>query len=198
MSEAFSGSVAELYEKYMVPMIFATYAESMVRELPVRTSGSVLETAAGTGVVTRQLASMLPREVSIVASDLSQSMLNLAASIGTSRPVRWKQADATGLPLANASFDAVVCQFGVMFFGNKIAGFAESRRVLLPGGTFRFSVWDRAEENEFVLIVNETLRRIFPSDPPLFMERIPPVITILDRSLGTWISPVSKTRNLRQ
>ena len=174
MSDArFGGRVAEFYEKSMVPMIFAPYAEFMARGLLPRTSGSVLETAAGTGIVTRQLATLLPREVSIVATDLSQPMLNLAASIGTSRPVRWRQADATGLPFSNESFDAVVCQFGAMFFGKKVAAFAEARRVLRPGGAFRFSVWDRVEENEFIHVVNETMKAIFPSDPPLFAERTP-------------------------
>ena len=174
MSDAtFGGSVAEFYERYMVPMIFAPYAEVMARGLPPRTSGSVLETAAGTGVVTRQLAALLPREVSIVATDLSQPMLNLAASIGTSRPVRWKQADATELPFSNATFDAVVCQFGAMFFSKKVAAFAEARRVLRPGGVFRFSVWDRIEENEFVHVVNGAVGRLFPGDPPPFAERTP-------------------------
>src|SRR3954468_4158256 len=130
---AFSGSIAQLYEQYMVPLIFEPYAKDITRRLvPLRPS-SVLEIAAGTGVVTRHLAAQLPAGVSIVATDLNQPMLDHAASIGTRRPVAWQQADAMRLPFGDGTFDAVVCQFGAMFFPDKAVAFAEARRVLRPG-----------------------------------------------------------------
>jgi SAM-dependent methyltransferase len=133
----------------------------------------VLELAAGTGVVTRALASALPPDVSIVATDLNQAMLDHAASMGTSRPVVWRQADAMELPFPDGAFDAVVCQFGVMFFPDKARAFAEARRVLRPGGAFVFNVWGALDENEFADVITTALASVFPADPPRFYARVP-------------------------
>lgn len=170
---SFTGSIPQLYEQYMVPLIFAPYAGDLCRRTTARHPSSVLELAAGTGVVTRELARELPPAAAIVATDLNQPMLDEAARVGTARAVEWKQADATRLPFADASFDAVVCQFGVMFFPDKAAAFAEARRVLRPGGALLFNVWDRIEENEMVSTVTQALDRLFPQDPPRFMHRVP-------------------------
>ena len=116
---------------------------------------------------------VLDKDVAIVATDLNQAMLDEAASIGTARPVEWQQADAMQLPFEDESFDAVVCQFGVMFFPDKSKAFAQARRVLRPGGVFIFNVWDRIAENEFADVVQTTLDSIFPKDPPRFMTRTP-------------------------
>jgi SAM-dependent methyltransferase len=171
--KAFTGSIPKLYESHLVPMIFEPYAADLLQRLATRTLTRVLEIAAGTGVVTRRLASGLPASVVIVATDLNQPMLNQAAEIGTSRPVEWRQADAMSLPFANGTFDAIVCQFGVMFFPDKARAFAEARRVLRPGGLFLFNVWDRLEQNEFAQAVTTALASVFPDDPPRFMVRIP-------------------------
>ncbi len=169
----FSGSVSKLYEAHLVPLIFEPYATDLVNRLASRTLSSVLEIAAGTGVVTRALASVLPERVSIVATDLNQAMLDQAAIVGTSRPVEWRQADAMQLPFADATFDAVVCQFGVMFFPEKSKAFSEVRRVLKPGGVFIFNVWDRITENEFADTVTSAMASVFPNDPPRFLARTP-------------------------
>jgi SAM-dependent methyltransferase len=169
----FSGSIPAAYDRYVVPMFFQPYALDLVRRLRDLTSGRVLELAAGTGVVTRTLASHLPSEVEIVATDLNQSMLDHAASIGTARPVVWQQADAMTLPFPDRSFDVVVCQFGVMFFPDKSRGFAEALRVLTPGGLFLFNSWDRLEENELAHAVTLALAPLFPGDPPRFLARVP-------------------------
>ena len=131
-------------------LIFESYAEEMARRIALRSPSRVLEIAAGTGVVTRALASALPENVSIVATDLNEAMLEHAQSVGTCRPVEWRQADAAALPFPDETFDAVICQFGVMFFPDKAKAFAEAHRVLRPGGVFLFNVWDRIEENQFV------------------------------------------------
>ena len=169
----FAGSVPQLYERYMVPLIFAPYAADLARRVAARAPSRVLEIAAGTGVVTRQLASALPSNAAIVASDLNQPMLDHAAAIGTSRQVEWRQADAMQLPFADATFDVVVCQFGAMFFPDKPKAFGEARRVLRSGGAFIFNVWDRIEHNEFADAVTQALATCFPGDPPRFMARIP-------------------------
>jgi SAM-dependent methyltransferase len=171
--KAFAGSIPKIYEDYLVPLIFAPYAEILADQLAHARPGRVLEIAAGTGVVTRQLASRLHKDATIVATDLNQPMLDLASAIGTSRPVQWQQADAMQLPFADESFDAVVCQFGVMFFPDKARAFAETRRVLRAGGLFMFNVWDRIEDNEFASTVIAALQAMFPDDPPRFLARTP-------------------------
>ena len=169
----FAGSIPELYEHYLVPLIFEPYAVDLVRRVSLRQPSRLLEIAAGTGVVTRHLANALPPTVSIVASDLNQPMLAHAAAVGTTHPVEWRQADAMQLPFPDEAFDVVVCQFGVMFFPDKAKAFSEARRVLRPGGVFIFNVWDRIEQNEFAATVTKALETIFPADPPRFMARLP-------------------------
>src|SRR5258706_12693011 len=119
------------------------------------------------------MASSLDREVSIVATDLNQAMIDHASAKGTSRPVEWRQADAMALPFEAGKFDAVVCQFGAMFFPDKAKAFSEARRVLKPGGVFIFNVWDRITENEFADTVTTALESIFPGAPPRFLARGP-------------------------
>jgi SAM-dependent methyltransferase len=171
--KAFSGSIPQLYEEYLVPLIFEPYAQDLAARLASRPPARILEIAAGTGVATRAMAFALPGTTAIVATDLNQPMIDRASAIGTKRPVVWGQADATALPFEDAAFDAVVCQFGVMFFPDKHAAFAEALRVLKRGGRFLFSVWDRIEENEFADVVTEALEIVFPRDPPRFMARTP-------------------------
>ncbi|RTZ47453.1 class I SAM-dependent methyltransferase [Candidimonas sp. SYP-B2681] len=170
---AFAGTIPQLYERYLVPLIFEPYSADLASRVAHCQPSRVLEIAAGTGVVTRQLAKCLPYEVSIMATDLNQPMLDQAAAVGISRPVEWQQADAMQLPFPDGAFDVVVCQFGVMFFPDKARAFSEARRVLRPGGRFLFNVWDRIDQNEFADIVTNSLRTFFPSDPPQFLARIP-------------------------
>jgi SAM-dependent methyltransferase len=171
--KVFAGSIPRLYEQHLVPLIFKPYAEDLANRLASRQLSRVLEIAAGTGVVTRRLASVLRDDVSIVATDLNRPMLDLAAEIGTSRPVEWREADAMQLPFEDGRFDAVVCQFGVMFFPTRSKAFSEARRVLRAGGVLLFNVWDRIEENEFADTVTNALGTLFPTDPPHFMARTP-------------------------
>ena len=171
--KVFAGSIPKLYDTYLVPLIFEPYAADLVNRLSSRPLSRVLEIAAGTGVVTRALASVLPESVSIVATDLNQAMLDQASAVGTKRTVEWRQADAMQLPFRDGTFDAVVCQFGVMSFPEKSKAFAEARRVLRPGGVFIFNVWDQIKENEFADTVTTALESLFPKDPPRFMARTP-------------------------
>jgi SAM-dependent methyltransferase len=115
----------------------------------------------------------LPAATAILASDLNQPMLDEAARIGTERPVAWQRADAMQLPFDDQAFDAVVCQFGVMFFPDRARAYAQVRRVLQPGGVFTFNTWDRIEANDFPDVVQQALIELYPDDPPRFMARIP-------------------------
>jgi SAM-dependent methyltransferase len=124
-------------------------------------------------VVTRALAASLPATCAITATDLNQAMVALAERVGTSRPVTWRQADVMALPYAGESFDVVVCQFGVMFFPDRVAAYREVRRVLRPGGTFLFNIWNGIEKNEFADVVTQALSALYPDDPPLFLARTP-------------------------
>ena len=171
--KVFAGSIPQLYDEYLVPLIFEPYAQDLAARVAARRPASVLEIAAGTGVVTRAMARRLPASSRILATDLNAPMLERAQAIGTARPVEWRVADAMGLPFEDGAFDAVVCQFGAMFFPDKAKAFAEARRVLKPGGAFLFNAWDRIEDNEFADVATQALGELFPADPPLFMARTP-------------------------
>ena len=174
LDSEFSGSIPAIYDRYLGPLIFEPYATDLAQRVSGLNPGSVLEIAAGTGVVTRALARVLSAAVDIVATDLNQPMLDFAAKqFRQARPISWQQANALSLPFPDASFDVVVCQFGVMFFPDKAAAHREARRVLKPGGRFIFSVWDRIEENEVPQAVSEGAAGVFPADPPQFLARTP-------------------------
>src|SRR5690242_11864197 len=172
--KVFAGSIPELYERLLVPLIFESYARDLAERVAKIAPKDVLETAAGTGVLTRAMASRLPATTRIVATDLNQPMLDEAAKhpSGT-RNIERRQADALALPFPDASFDVVACQFGAMFFPDKIAAYKEARRVLRPRGHLMFSVWDQISANEFADVITQALAQMFPDDPPRFMARTP-------------------------
>ena len=172
--KVFAGSIPEIYDTYLVPLIFEKFAADMAGRVAATKPASVLETAAGSGVVTRALAPLLGADARYVVTDLNQPMLDRAASQqGSAQRVTWQQADALALPFPDAHFDAVCCQFGVMFFPDRVAGYREALRVLKPGGVFVFNIWDRIEENVFADIVTRAAGTVFPDDPPVFLARTP-------------------------
>src|SRR4051812_20634090 len=171
--KVFAGSIPEIYDRLMVPLIFEPYARDLAGRVAKANPGCVLETAAGTGVLTRALAAQLPAKARITATDLNEPMLVQAGKSLSDPRVAWRQADALALPFDSGSFDAVACQFGAMFFPDRIKGFAEARRVLKPGGRFFFNVWDKIADNEFADVVTQALADVFPHDPPRFMARTP-------------------------
>ena len=168
----FSGSVPANYERYMVPLLFRPYAEVLARRAAEFRPSRILETAAGTGVVTDALAAALP-DAEIVATDLNQAMLDVAVTRVGSASVSFSQADALDLPFDDGDFDLVVCQFGAMFYPDKVQGNAEARRVLRDGGHYLLAIWDRIERNPFSNLAHETMSRQFPDNPPMFMKRGP-------------------------
>ncbi len=168
----FSGSIPLLYDQYIGPAMMAPYADDLVARLSGMHTGMLLETAAGTGIVTDALARML-RDVTIVSTDLNQPMLDYAATKPALSRVQFRQADALQLPFDDQSFDAVVCQFGVMFFPDRPAAFREAHRVLKPGGRFLFNVWESAAENPIVDATVAGLSRRYPDHESWFLERTP-------------------------
>lgn len=172
--KVFAGAIPQLYDTLMVPLIFEVYAADLAELVAASSPGAVLETAAGSGAVTRALAPKLGARARYVVTDLNQSMLDHAAARqGPDSRIEWRQADALELPFEDASFDVVCCQFGAMFFPDRVAAYGEARRVLRPGGRFVFNVWDRIEENAFADEVTQAVAALFPQDPPRFLARTP-------------------------
>jgi SAM-dependent methyltransferase len=129
----------------------------------------VLETAAGSGIVTRALRDLLPGSAFLTATDLNPPMLEVARrKFRPGEKVEFQPADAMALPFADGSFDAVVCQFGVMFFPDKDQSYREVHRVLAPGGRYLVSVWDSHRYNPFGRIGHEVAGSFFAADPPQF------------------------------
>jgi len=165
----FDGSIPENYDRFLGPFIFEPYAENLVNRLELGANANVLEVACGTGIVTRRLAQRLPRGGRLTATDLNEPMLAYARGKNPGLAgIAWRTADAAALPFPDESFDAVVCQFGLMFVPDKAAAAREARRVLRPGGTFLFNVWGRIEENPWAAMTHETVARFFPENPPDF------------------------------
>jgi ubiquinone/menaquinone biosynthesis C-methylase UbiE len=170
----FNGSIPEAYERLLVPLIFEPYARDIANRVARFAPQRVLELAAGTGVVTRALHARLDQTAHVVATDLNPAMVEHAAALlPPDARLEWRQADALALPFEQAAFDALVCQFGAMFFPDKSQAYAEARRVLTAGGHFFFNVWDRISTNEFAAVVTAALESMFPDDPPRFMARVP-------------------------
>jgi ubiquinone/menaquinone biosynthesis C-methylase UbiE len=172
--KVFAGSIPENYDRYLVPLIFESYAQDIAQRAAALSPSAVLETAAGSGVVTRALAPSLSLDASYVVTDLNQPMLDYAATrqVADSR-ISWRKADAQALPFEDAAFDLVCCQFGVMFFPDRQLAYREAKRILKSGGCFLFNVWDRIEENVFANDVTNALAEVFPNDPPRFLARTP-------------------------
>ncbi len=168
---AFIGSIPEYYDQYLGPLIFQDYAIDLARRVSVPRGGTVLETAAGTGIATRSLRKALRKDVCMVVADLNKPMLEIARrKFRSTSSMDFQSSDATHLAFADASFDAVVCQFSLMFFPDKAAAIQEAARVLKPGGIFVFSLWDSYEHNDLIRTVNDTLIKLFPRNPPPFFD----------------------------
>lgn len=168
----FSGSIPAVYDRYMVPLVFAPFAELVARRAAEFSPRRILETAAGTGVVTEALHRSLP-EAEITATDLNAPMLEQAARRISAPNVHFQPADALDLPFDDASFDLVVCQFGIMFFPDKVRGNAEARRVLRSGGRYVLVIWDHIERNLATMVAGRAVAELIPGEAARFYERIP-------------------------
>ncbi|HET9326318.1 MAG TPA: class I SAM-dependent methyltransferase [Candidatus Eisenbacteria bacterium] len=167
----FVGGVPAHYDRYLVPVIFDPYAVDLAERLTRVSGGEVLEIACGTGVVTQRLRQVLPRETALTATDLHEEMVEEARRRNPGPGVTWKVADGTALPFEDNRFDSVVCQFGVMFFPDKLAGMREARRVLRSSGRYVFNVWDSHAVNPFGRIAYDTITTLLPAGQPPFYDK---------------------------
>jgi ubiquinone/menaquinone biosynthesis C-methylase UbiE len=168
-ASGYVGNIPHHYDQNLGPLLFTDYAADIARRIATLNPHRVLETAAGTGIVTRALRDALPAKANLTATDLNTPMLEIAATkFRTGEAVEFRTADATALPFDDASFDAIVCQFGVMFFPDKDKSYREAFRVLAPGGHYVFSVWDSHRHNPIGRIAHEVIGSFFPADPPQF------------------------------
>jgi ubiquinone/menaquinone biosynthesis C-methylase UbiE len=174
---AFSGSIPETYHAALGPLLFEPYARDLAARLTRAGLGPgtrVLELACGTGIVTRRLLEVLPRDGALVATDISEPMLGQAKrNVPADARVTFAQADACVLPFSDAEFDAIVCQYGVMFFPEKEKAMREARRVLRAGGVYLFNVWDSLEHNAMPRIVQRTLDERFGAGAAGFLRKLP-------------------------
>ena len=170
-TSGYVGNVPQHYDQNLGPLLFSDYAADLARRIATLNPRRVLETAAGTGIVTRALRDALPANANLTATDLNAPMLDIAATkFRPSEAVEFRTADATALPFADASFDAIVCQFGVMFFPDKDKSYREAFRVLATGGHYVFSIWDSHRHNPIGRIAHEVIGGFFPADPPQFQS----------------------------
>lgn len=177
-TSTFSGSVPNTYHNFLGPLIFDAYARDIVARLApllkAKPDARILELACGTGIVTNLIAHALPSGASLLATDISEPMLNLARANFSGAPgVTFQTADACSLPWKDASFDIIVCQYGIMFFPDKVKAMKDARRVLAPGGTYLFNIWDSFEHNPIPRTAHETLTALFPANPIPFLAKFP-------------------------
>ena len=167
----FVGSIPEHYDRGLGPIIFANFANHLAQRLAQSEFNSILELAAGTGIVSRIIRDTLQTDCEFVVTDLNEPMLEIAKTkFPDDESIRFKQADATALPFTDNRFDRIVCQFGVMFFPDKNKSFQEAFRVLKPGGRYFFSVWDSWKYNPFAKLTHEAVGEFFPDNPPGFYK----------------------------
>ncbi len=181
----FAGSIPGLYDRYLGPLLFEPYAAEVARRAAAFEPTRILEVAAGPGIVTEALHRAV-LEAEIVATDLNPAMLNVASQRIQSAKVSFKPADALHLQFENGSFDLVVCQFGLMFYPDKVKGNAEARRVLRDGGKYIAVIWDRLDRNPASQIAHEAVAEFYPDDPPSFLARTPfgySNIAVIERDL---------------
>jgi ubiquinone/menaquinone biosynthesis C-methylase UbiE len=164
----FSGGIPEHYDRHLGSVLFADYADDIAQRVAISAPARVLELAAGTGIVTRRLRDRLPVGTHLTATDLNPPMLAMAsAKFQPGEQVDFQQADATALPFPDGAFDAVVCQFGIMFFSDKDKSYREVHRVLAPNGRYLFNVWNPSRG---LHPTTEVVSSFFPSDPPQFYK----------------------------
>lgn len=162
--------MADAYERWLGPTVFQPFATDLARRVHARSPQRILELAAGTGVLTRELVGA-GASVEVTATDLNLAMVGLGQRLAPD--ATWQQADAEDLPFEDESFDVVTCQFGVMFFPDKEAAFSEARRVLASDGTLLLSTWDAVTTHDFAAGLVAGIERALPADPPSFVVAIP-------------------------
>lgn len=133
-------AAARFYDNRLVPALFAQYAPRMIEAADIDAGHDVLDVACGTGILTRGIAAVTGADSPPAGVDISPGMLAVAGERDAG--VDWRHGDALKLPFADAGFDRVVCQFGLMFFADPAKALREMLRVLKPGGRLAVAVWN--------------------------------------------------------
>jgi len=170
---AFEGTIPVNYDKYLGPILFEPYALDIINRLKNDEIENLLELACGTGRLTRHLVGRIPANGRLVATDLNQAMIDIAKTKVQDEKIEWKVVNAQDLPFADAQFDHIICQFGVMFFPDKQKSFEEALRVLRPGGKYILNSWESVEKNPRIDTIWQTVLEVFPNDPPEFLKKGP-------------------------
>lgn len=156
-------SAAEVYEAFFVPALFQAWADPVARAAKARTGHRALDVGCGTGVAARALAVRVGASGKVSGLDVNEGMLTVARTVAPD--IDWRQGAAEALPFEDGSFDAVVSQFALMFFEDKVAALAEMMRVLQPGGTMVVAVWDALENTPGYAAMVALLQRLFGDAP---------------------------------
>lgn len=168
----FAHSTPALYDRYMGPLLFEPYAKLVAERCALLQPDRILETAAGTGIVTRAVLRAAP-QAQVVATDINPAMLDFATHALRSERVSYQRADAQNLPFSDSIFDLVLCQFGVMFFPDKIRANQEARRVLRPSGHYLLVTFDHLGLNPIPKAAQDAVSALFAQEPFDYMERGP-------------------------
>lgn len=158
--------IPQPHQRGIGPFLFEPFARHTAERIRARAPKTVLETACCTGIVTRRLREALSRDALLVASDPDERMLAVGRrTVGSALNVGWARADLCKLQFGDGDFDAMVCQFGLMFAADKLAAVREARRVLQPDGSFLVTTWSPLERNPIIALVHRTLWAMFPEHP---------------------------------
>jgi len=154
-----SSNAAEVYESFFVRCLFQQWTDRMCEGARVTQGQRVLDVACGTGVLARTAAARVGSRGHVVGADINDGMLAVACR--TAPSIEWSNSPAERLAFADGSFDAVLCQFGLMFFPDRSAAVAEMARVLRPGGRLALAVWDELASTPGYDAMTDLLQRLF-------------------------------------
>jgi SAM-dependent methyltransferase len=157
------GSAPAEYETFLVPAMFAPFAETLVEQAGVEEGSRVLDVACGTGAASRAAARRAGPSGSVTGLDLGEPTLAIARSVPPEQgaaPITFKQSDAAALDVDSDAFDVTICQQGLQFFPDRLAALAEMRRALKPGGRVAIATWTGLERNPFGPVVDALERHI--------------------------------------
>lgn len=153
------GNAADAYEQHLVPAIFDAMSRRLVTTADVQAGDRLLDVACGTGVVARTAARRVGSSGTVTGVDINPDMLATArrSSADVTPLIDWHEADVVALPFDTNAFDVVLCQEAVQFFGDRVAGLREMRRVTTPGGRVAFSALRSLKHNPVYAIFSRAL-----------------------------------------
>ncbi len=168
-SISFSGSIPEVYDSNLGPLLFDPHAEDLSRRIKNEKIVSVLELACGTGRLTQYIRKKVTG-AKIFATDINPDMLAVGKKKISDINIEWNAVDMQDIPFEDSSFDLVISQFGLMFVPDKVKAYKEIYRVLKPGGIFLFNTWDNLDNNKLAFTADAVINSFFQDNPILFYQ----------------------------